>query len=158
MTTFGRTTLGTTGSGVRVSADGEPEAKPGGITLDWSTVTAVTSDTTYNDGIVVPSGQKALRYGQILCKITASGASQGMFGPYASGASDGRQTLTRGSCYILDETVLERNALGFASPPSDHPAVIEGGLLWRDRLLIGGAGQPSVANFETVFPRARYAQ
>src|SRR5262245_21626685 len=157
MTTYGRNVIAETGIPVRVSADGQPEYKPGGVTIDWTTVTAATSDTELADGTVIPSGQRGLRYGQVLCEIT-SGGSDGMFGPYDSGASDGRQTLTRGSCYILDETVLERGQLGLTTTATSHPAVLEGGLVWKARLLVGTTGHPSLNAFETAFPRIRYAQ
>lgn len=257
MPTFGRQTLGSTGAMVEVAADGFPEWKPGGITIDWATITAVSgSDATYDDGTVVPIGAKGIPFGTILAMITtaevqtatitgtptggtftltgngfttaalaynasaatvqaavrglggaysfavvtgsaggpytitfpaaegnvaaltASGAGLtggtspgvtmatttsgvsggGKYGPYDSGASDGRQTLTRGRCYILNQTVTELAAGGLIPAPTDHPAVIEGGLVWRARLRIGGSGQPSVADFETAFPRIRYAQ
>src|SRR5947207_488256 len=56
----------------RVSADGSPVYKAGGVTLDWGTVAALGSDTTYPDGSIVRSGQKVLRYGQVICKINLS--------------------------------------------------------------------------------------
>lgn len=155
--TYGRQTIGNaSGYPVRVSADGSPEYKPGGVTIDWATVDAATDDTTLGDGIEVPSGAQYLEYGQILVKIDATG----LFGPYDSGASDGREDLERGTAYILDESVVRYGAMGVAglSGPIDHPAVFEGGLVWRARLKIGGAGQPSVADFEAAFPRIRYAQ
>src|SRR5262245_57672953 len=151
--TYGRQTVGnTTGLPIRVSADGSPEYKSGGITVDWSTVTAATTDTTLGDGTVVPSGQRGIEYGTVMCRITASDK----YGPYNSGASDGRQTLTRGECFILDETVLQHGALGIPglAGASDHPAVIEGGAVWRDRLKIDASGtatKPSVASFNAVF-------
>jgi hypothetical protein len=92
---------------VRVSADGSPLYKAGGVTIDWTTVVAVAgSDVTLPDGDVIRIGQKYLRYGQVITKITASGK----FGPYDPGAGDGRQTLARGNAYILDETWLQYTA------------------------------------------------
>lgn len=157
---YGRQIIGnSSGRPLRVSADGSPEYKPGGVTIDWSTVLAATEDTTLPDGVEVPSGEKYLAMGQILVKIDASGK----FGPYASGASDGRQNLERGNAYILDETVLQNGALGIGGlqGPVDHPAVLEGGLVWKARLLIDASGtatEPSTATFEAAFPRIRYAQ
>jgi hypothetical protein len=67
MTTFGRQVIGVaSGRPVAVSADGAPEYKMGGVTVDWSTVTAAGSDTLWPDGTTVLTGQKALRFGQIL--------------------------------------------------------------------------------------------
>lgn len=71
--TWGRQVLGVTaGQQVQVSADGKPEWLPIGATIDWSTVAAVSADTTYLDGITVKNGQKALRYGQVMCEITTA--------------------------------------------------------------------------------------
>lgn len=161
MSTFGRNVLSTTGIGLMVAAEdlGEMDWKPGGVTLDWATVTAVGSDTTLGDGTVILNGRKGLRYGQILTQITASGK----FGPYDSAAADGRQLLAKGAAYILNQTVLEHNPLGFDVAPSDHPAVLEGGLCWKARILMTTgahslAAGPTVAEAEAVFPRVRYAQ
>jgi hypothetical protein len=154
--TYGRQLITpTSGLPVRVSADGSPEYKPGGITLDWATVAAATADTVLGDGNTIPSGGKGLEYGTVVCLITASGK----YGPYASGAADGRQTLTRGACYILDESVIQGGVLA-VSQATTHPAVIEGGLVWQDRLKIdavGTATKPSTAAFNVAFPRIRYA-
>lgn len=265
MSTFGRQVLSSTGRVVMVAASdlGEMDWKPGGITVDWSTVAAVGSDTTLADDTVILNGKKGLRFGQILTKITqrevqtvtvsgtptggntvlgvviagvsytvtvpynatatsaqalfdtalgtnvvtvsggalpgtaltvtfnvsenvatmshvdaytggtspaaaiasttAGTTSRGDFGPYDPAATDGRQTLTRGEAYILNETVLEHNALGFDVTPSDHPAVFDGGLVWKARLLMTTgthslAAGPTVSEFETAFPRVSYAQ
>lgn len=71
---YGRqSSLIVTGSGTQLTADGRPEWKTGGVTIDWAnTVTAVGSDTTLPDATVVKNGLKYLRYGQLLCKITAA--------------------------------------------------------------------------------------
>ena len=258
MSSFGRTVLpDTTGRPLQVIAVPPPDWKVGGVTIDWSTVAAVSgSDVTTPDEIVVKIGAKYLRYGQILTKITqrevqsvtvtgtptggntvlgiviggvsytvtlpynatASSAqalfdaalgtnkvtvgggalpgtpltvtfnvsenvaamthtdaytggsspaaaigtttqgttSRGSFGPYDPSATDGRQTLTRGECFILNETALE------ALAGSDHPGVFDGGIVWKDRLLITTgthslAAGPTVSEFETAFPRVSYA-
>jgi hypothetical protein len=263
MPTYGRQILATTGSPVMVLADlADADWKPGGITLDWSTITAVNADTTLSDGTVIPNGQKGIEFGTILCDIgiaevqtvtitgtptggtftlsgngnttvaiaynasaavvqsavralggvyagvivtgsaggpytltyergtgdvaqltlgtngltggtsptvsfgtTTAGTGTGMYGPYDSAASDGRQTLARGHCFILNETVLQTGAAGLVGVASDNPAVFDGGLAWKNRLKIGGVNpaslgtgtQPTVSAFETAFPRIRYA-
>lgn len=86
---------------------------------------------------------------------TQGTTARGSFGPYNPAATDGRQTLTRGECFILNQTVLETD-LG-----SDHPAVLDGGRVWKDRLLITPgsaslAAGPTVAAFETAFPQVSY--
>jgi hypothetical protein len=260
MPSYGRQVLTTTGIPVMVLANLEDvDWKPGGITIDWSLVTAVTADTTLADGTVIPNGQKGIEFGTILCDtgiaeaetltITATsgtytltgngnvsaaiaynatsavvqgvvrslggayanalvtgaaggpytitfergqgdvanlvgtsidlaggaatavvttgtaGAGTGKFAAFDSGASDGRQTLARGHCFILNETVLQTGAQGIVGIASDNPAVFAGGLVWKARLKIGsinpvylGSGnQPTVAAFETAFPKITYA-
>ena len=265
MPSYGRQVLATTGIPVMTLADlTDVDWKPGGITIDWSTVTAVSADTTLSDGTVIPNGQKGIEFGTILCDIgvaevqtltvsgsptggtftvkptgtttetaaiaynasaatvqsairalggayaaanvtgsaggpwtvtferasgdivqlvigtnsltggtsptvagatTTAGTGTGLYGPYDSAASDGRQTLTRGHCFILNETVLQTGAAGLVGVASDNPAVFDGGLAWKNRLKIGGVNpsylgtgtQPTVSNFETAFPRIRYA-
>ena len=255
--TYGRTTLGSTGLPIMVSADGSPEWATGGITLDWSTVTAEVSARTLTDGTIIAAGAKGLEFGTILCEIataevqtltvdatggtftltgngnttaaiaeaataatlqtairslggayaqavvtgsaggpwtitfpfasgdvaalttnaasltggagtaviatSTAGASSGYYGPFSSAATDGRQLLNRGRCFILNETITELGPLGLATQATDHPGVFEGGKVWRARLKISGVNptsiggnQPSVSEFETAFPRIRY--
>jgi hypothetical protein len=254
--TYGRQVLETTGRPRMVSADGKPEWKIGGVTIDWSLVSAVGSDTTLSDETIVKNGDKYMRYGQVIglssksevqtitftggptagdaiitlpasgddaaevagaaafnisaqamqdlltalprigqngATVTRSGAGSagdpyiytvtfnrllgnvpqftathtftggtsptvtpgtstagagtGLYGPIDTSASDGRQTLTRGECFILNETVVQ-SELG-----SDHPPVFDGGAVWTDRLLVGGTNQPTLANLLTAMPR-----
>lgn len=148
---YGRESFGTTiGTSVELSADGKPEPKVGGVTIDWATVAAVSgSDVTWADGVTVKVGEKGLRYGQVITKITASGK----YGPYDPAAGDGRQTLTRGECFLLNRSALADNAL------DEHPEAIEGGRVWRARLIQVGTGTaslaagPTLANLLTAFPR-----
>lgn len=265
MPSYGRQTFGTTGIPVMVLATlDDADFKPGGITIDWTTITAVSADTTLADGTIIPNGQKGIEFGAILCDIgvaevqtltvtgtpaggtftvkptgtttetaaiaynasaatvqtairalggayananvtgaaggpwtvtferasgdivqlvigtnsltggtsptvagatSTAGTGTGLFGPYDSAASDGRQTLARGHCFILNETVLQTGAAGITGVASDHPAVFTGGLVWKARLKIGGVNpsylgtgnQPSVSAFETAFPDIDYA-
>ncbi|MGH9763688.1 MAG: head decoration protein [Blastocatellia bacterium] len=146
---YGQTVVGNWGTSLRLSADGQPEMKAGGITVDWNTVPVVNAgaDTTWDDGIVVPAGTKALRYGTVLTQITASG----MWGPCDTTAVDGRQAGARGTVFLLDRSVLEDEV------KSMYPPVLEGGLVWKDRILAGGANQMTFANLEAALPRLRYA-
>jgi hypothetical protein len=150
MATYGQSTVASVGRSIQVSADGRPLWKHVGVTVDWSTVAAVSgSDVTYLDGVLVAVGEKALRYGQVLTKITASGK----YGPYDPGAADGRQTLTVGECFFLNETVREDELA------SDHPAVCYGGLCFLSRILNTGggahtlAGGPTLAELLAAFPQ-----
>jgi hypothetical protein len=72
------------------------------------------------------------------------------YGAYASGATDGRQTLTRGECYILNKTVLQ------SYEESDHPDVIYGGIVYKSRIT-DIATNPSWANILTAFPQIQAA-
>lgn len=149
----------------RVSADGSPKYKTGGATLDWSTVAqagAGTSNVTLADGSVVTAGAKVLRYGQVLTKITASGK----LGPYDDGASDGRQTLTRGNCYIADQTIIQYpgGAAGNSVVNDQVGGLIEGGEVWQDRILQSGTNThslnagPTFAELATAFPTLTFAK
>ena len=154
---FGRTATYQTGIPIQVSADGQPEAVLGGITIDWSTVVAVTADTTLADGTIVPNGRKFLLYGQVLCKITASG----MYGPYLSTALDGRQTLTRSEVVILNRTQLEVPLFGAGVTNSQNPQVFEGGMAFLDRIMTttaGDANNPTITALLAVMPRLRVVE
>jgi hypothetical protein len=161
MTSFGRTVAGaTSGVPLQVVADNEDvDWKTGGVTVDWATVAAVSgADVVLNDGITVKIGQKYLRYGQVLCKITASGK----YGPYDPNDTLGRQLLVRGNAWVLNQTVLEHSQAGFDILPSAHPAVFNGARVWKDRLIQSGvvahtlALGPTLAEFEAVFPDIDY--
>ncbi|MGI8655471.1 MAG: hypothetical protein ACR2LC_09655 [Pyrinomonadaceae bacterium] len=169
MESYGRQILTSTGRSVTVACDMDMEWKTAGITVDWSTVAAAGSDTALADDTPLKSGQKALRFGQIMTKITSvvNDSKVGYYGPYDPAATDGRQTLARGSAYILNQTQLENNLVpGLPSGASDHPAVFDGGRVWRARLLVaaimgGGAAAslangPTVAAFEAAFPDITY--
>lgn len=260
---YGRTVLTNNSAfNTRVSADGSPKYKSGGVTLDWSTVTALGSDTTYPDGSVIRSGNKVLRYGQILCKITgatntatitgiptggtftltvtnpqgdaqttgtiaynaasatvqtavaalsnvgsgnvtvtgsaggpytftfntalgtmtvalgtnsltggtapsvtigaslASGSTVGYFGPYDPDATDGRATLSRGDCFILDQLTLQYSSGASSLSPSNDQigGVFEAGEVWIDRVLHSGVAThtkalgPTLAEVLAAFP------
>lgn len=99
--------------------------KVGGMTIDWSTVPSVAVPVALEDGITVDAGAKYLRYGQIMAEITATGK----YGPYDTGAADGRQTLTKGKCYLINETILESDSV------SEYAGGLEAGRVWRARLM-----------------------
>jgi len=61
---------------------------------------AEVAETLVLDYSVVPqdsTGRRLVNDGTLLTKITATGK----YGPYDSNASDGRESLTRGSAYVL---------------------------------------------------------
>jgi hypothetical protein len=152
MATFGRTIFETVGKSIQVTADGRPEMKTAGVTVDWATVAAITgADVTWMDGVVVRVGEKGLRYGQVLCKITASGK----YGPYDPAAADGRQTLAPGDVYIVNESFREDEAA------SDHPPVLCGGVVWKNRLIATAgthslAAGPTYTELLAVLPRLQF--
>jgi len=162
MATYGWRVLNSTGIPLQITADGLPDWKAIGATIDWSTVIAAVSDTTYASGTVLKAGQQGLPAGTVLCRITASGK----YGPAATAAggataaTDGRQLPAFGACGILNEDLLLNGptGLGYGSGPSGHTALVEGGLVWVDRMQVGGPGQPTLAQLEAALPRLRFAQ
>src|SRR5262252_9018809 len=120
---YGRELLQSTGYAIQVTADGAPHWKSGGITIDWSTVVAAGSDTTLPDGVVILAGQKGLQFGQVMCRISANG----MYGPFLSGATDGRQTLTQDQCFILNTSILQNGPNGIATVSTNQVGAFDGG-------------------------------
>ena len=250
---FGRNVLGTVGKSIQLSADGKPEMKSGGVTIDWSLFAAHSgADLTLEDGVVITDGEKYIRYGTCIAKvrqaevqtwdlsgdddptggtwdvdvlgqtlellafgisaanlqaalralpvefadqITVSKAgfvytvtfpqemgnvaaavgdttnltggvgdtfaitvltstqgvtNQGKYGPADTTATDGRQTLVRGSVFLVNETVKESDL------HSDHPPALEGGKVWKARILVAG-NSPALSAIETAMPRLKYA-
>lgn len=146
----------------RVSADGSPTYKAGGVTVDWDRFTAASGDTTLGDGSVIKDGQKYIRYGQILTRITSSGK----YGPYNPDITNGQQTLTRGECFIVDQTVLQYDAgnAGVSASNDIIGGVFDGGAVWLSRILQSGTDSasesagPTKANFLAAFPLVQIVQ
>ena len=112
MGTFGRQILSTTGRPLQISADGRPEWKAGGITLDWSLIAAVSAETTLADGTVVANGDKYLRYGAVLGKITSGGQyAPSVLGPTTAAYAQGETTITV-SAATAAELVARQGASG----------------------------------------------
>jgi hypothetical protein len=113
--TFGPRTLGTTPSTLEVSADGRPEVKIGGVTVDWSTVTAVSgSAVTLLDGTEIAVGEKYLRYGQVITRI---GVAEVQTYTWTGGPTTGTAILTlpaAGDLPAQSTTALAVNATGAA--------------------------------------------
>ncbi len=148
----------------QVSLDNRPNFKPGGVTLDWATVNTAggsgTSTATLGDGSTIYDNVKYLRYGQIITYINASGK----YGPYDPSATDGRQTLTRGQCYIVNQTTTQY-VTGVApnSVVNDMVGgVFDEGSVFADRVLHSGTNTatgtlgPTLSNFNTAFPGIRF--
>jgi hypothetical protein len=262
---YGRNIIGSTGIPLHVSADGSPEWRQIGVTIDWTTVVAPGAPVVTPEQLTIPAGFKYLRFGQVVCMVTnqpvqtvtvtgtptggtftlsgyridtgayvttapiaynataaqvlaalqdpgvfgtetvatpitvagsaggpytitspialltANGAgltggtapavgavlttavgNYGMFGPFDPAATDGRQTLNRGQCAILNTTTLQNGVLGWTNFATDHPGVVEGGKLWKARILATNgthslAAGPTYAELEEVLPRMSYA-
>lgn len=268
---IGRTSYGGSGTPISVSFDGRPELKAAGVTIDWSTVAAVSgADLVTTEGYTIKIGGKYLRYGQVICRITtahaqtitvsgtptggsftlnlvrpdtgqvgtvtipynasvaaaqalfdasifgsgntvvsgsgalpgnvhtvtfgtalaglviptmtlatnaltggtaptatmavSAGATAGMYGPHDPSASDGRQTLTIGNCYILNESVVKSGlaVAPFGTPISINPdqvgGAIYGGRVWTARLIATSgsaslAAGPTYTSIRSAFPR-----
>jgi len=111
---------GNLGRTVGVIASGVPHYKMGAVTIDWSTVGQQLADTTIaQEGRTILAGQKYIRYGTVLCRITASKK----FGPFtdampadtnngAIAAGAVSFLLTTGSLFINPGDVLHIAAGG----------------------------------------------
>lgn len=165
MSTYGRRVLSSTGHVVQVAADMQDfRPKVGGITLAWALFAAAGAPVTLPGDLKIKAGVKYCRLGQIVCEVTANGATKGKYGPYDPAANDGRQLLTRGKCYIINKSVLELGLIPeISSAPTDHPVAFDNGTVWREMLLITTgahslAAGPTIAEFEAAFPRISYVQ
>jgi hypothetical protein len=129
-------TVARTGAG----SNGDPYVYTVTVSRNLGNVPQFTSTHTFTGG-TTPTTTHA---------TTTAGAGAGLYGPIDTSATDGRQTLTRGECYIQNETVL------YSQLGSDYiPAVFEGGLVWAARLLVNEANQPTLANLLTAMPMLR---
>lgn len=162
---YGRNIAGSVGEDIHVVAGPLSDArwKSGGMSIDWTTVAALGSDnsvTTINDEyFYAKAGQKVLRYGQVMCEITATG----LYGPFDPTASDGRQLLKKGHCYLLDSTIFEFSPIGITTRPTAYAGGLIGGRIWLERVLQAGGGShslaagPTLTEFEAAFGAFSYA-
>jgi hypothetical protein len=130
-----------------IIAGSDPEWLMVGATIDWATVAAVTgSDVTLPSGRVIKVGQKYLRHGQVLTRITATRK----FGPYDPAASDGRQLLARGDIGLVERTIVLGGTLGLNESDDLHKGLVVGGHVWGGTILQAGTGTASVAAGPTL--------
>lgn len=117
---------------------------------------------------VTPSNYAALTGGTnptltVSQTITSADSTAGKYGPYDPAASDGRQSLVRGYCGILNETWMASPAgSSFGAIGTLNPPVMIGGRSWRDRILMTSgthslAVGPTITEFEAAFPLITYA-
>lgn len=150
-TTFGPRTLTVTGPILSCRTNpGMSPNKPGGVTIDWSAVSTTGDGTvTATGGVPIPSGVKYIDLGTTLLKETGGG-NAGLYAPANTAGANGLQTVDgtrRGEAFVTDRLVLE------TEDHSNHLGeVFDQGYVFKDRLKIGGTGQPTEANFEAMFP------
>lgn len=84
--TYGRSTIANVGQSIKVTADGCPEMKQAGVTIDWTSVVAAPADIELANGVQVVAGEKYLRYGQVITNI--SGGEITVLTPAAGSSGD----------------------------------------------------------------------
>lgn len=115
MGSYGTQTVASDAYGIQVIADGRTDGmKIGGITIDWSLVTALAADVTLPDGTVIKAGDSYIRYGTIL----AAKYTQEVITFSMAGASAGTFTLTKSG-----ETTA---AIAYNASAADVQTAIEG--------------------------------
>lgn len=127
-------------------------------------VYTVTFPSAMGDVTLMTLDTSLLTGGSATVATPHAGTQYGKFGPYDPAATDGRANLVRGDCFILDETwLLYPNETPMLSGPNDFiGGVFEAGDVWFDRILQSGvaahslAAGPTLAEFETLFPRVSY--
>lgn len=129
------------------------------ITATGSASGPYTVNFDASSGYVTLTGDGSLLTGggsqpAVSVSVTDTGGNVGKYGPYDPDATDGRQTLTQGSCFILDRTVK------FNDLYSDHPpGVLFGGQVFLARIIQAGGGThtlaagPTLSELKTAFPR-----
>jgi hypothetical protein len=137
----------------------------GGIVLVNAAAGAyvLTYPASLGNVAAVTTTATGLAGGSATVGTVTAGDATGTYGPFVSSAIDGRASLTRGKCFILNESILEDDPAGGATA---HPAVFDGGTVWKARLRVGGVNttplgggnEPSWTQFESAFPRIRYAE
>lgn len=136
---------------------------PGGATVAKTGTMPMTLTMTFARSIgnvpTLTSNAALLTSGStatITHATTTSGeASGGKFGPYDPDATDGRQTLAKGSIFMLNRSIREEDA------HSSNIGVLSGGTMWRDRMLCTDgthtlAAGPTLTEINAVMPRIEY--
>lgn len=141
-TSYGQEILGQVGRSIGVLADPTTAIwKIGGITFKWTSVGVAPDDVTLEDNVKIDAGEKFLRYGTVVRRDTD--------GEFVLALDT--DTLIQGETFVVPFTVREQDA------HSNHFGVVEGGGLFLARLLVGGAGQPTLAALKAACPLFTYA-
>lgn len=128
-----------------------------------------TAAVVVNFATFIPLGTVnagSLTGGTVTVAQTTAGTTGGYFGPFDPAASDGRQSLNRGDCFVLDQTYLQYGIAGSGIAASNDQIgnAIEGGLIFIDRVIQAGTGThslaagPTLAEFTAAFPSFRFAK
>ena len=140
------------GNPVRLSADGYPTWMDIGATVAWELVTPAANDVVLAEGTSIKAGEKFIEIGTPLVKVT-SGPGVGKYAPFDSTKANGQQTLSRGDVGLMDGTLKEHIGSVYTMPlNTELTGLIIGGLVFRARLKIGGAGQASLVNLLAALP------
>lgn len=139
MGSYGRETLDVFGAtGITVTADGAPVAKVAAATLSWAGVPAHdAAERTFKHDDLVDATEKFIRYGTVICRITAAtdGSEVGKFMPYMATPGGGRTLSTaEGDVFVVNESIH------YGDRNSDYPVAIDGGRVYKRRLLVVGYG------------------
>jgi hypothetical protein len=139
--------------GISLTADGQPKAKSGGVTFDWTSVVALAKDTylyssldengdPITDAVAIVAGEKVLPVGSVIIR-KAGGDGEFVLAPATiDAAAEG----VRGDIFLVNETVLKSDRY------SAHPVAIDGGRIFKSRLMVAGAnGGATTANAGTAF-------
>lgn len=117
------------------------------VTVTNPVVGVVDAAVTLASGLVVQIGDKVIPAGSVLYKITPGTTPNSKYG-YAVTAT----TLVRGETLVNDHDLVMSIDLNQAG------AVFDNGNVITSRLLVGGTGQPTLANLQTACPALRFFQ
>lgn len=91
-----------------------------------------------------------------VANVTAGIATGGMWAPYDSSLTNGRQLLTPGSVGIMDVTIKDSESTVMGANLNNYlTGLITGGLVWRERLVVDGTNQPTLGDLLDAMPRLR---
>jgi hypothetical protein len=150
MSSYGQYNLGGFGSGISCTADGTPRAKVAGVHMFWPGVKALTAARTFKDADSVEAGERYIRYGTIIARVTAGATVNGispigrfvpLIGTGAAGAYTGYNgdatmavSVAEGDLFLVNRSKHEDEAF------SDHVEALDGGRMYIRRLLVAGYG------------------
>lgn len=150
MSSYGQYNLGGFGSGIACTADGTPRAKVAGVHVFWPGVKALAAARTFKDADSVEAGERYIRYGTIIARVTAGATVDGIspigrFVPLIGTGAAGQYTtyngdatmavsVAEGDLFLVNRSKHEDEAF------SDHVEALDGGRFYIRRLLVQGYG------------------